>query len=341
MTPPRSPVPPTAAPRGGRPHPIRAAASVLLLVAAGLAAAYGVSEGVDPVYGSARERYRQAVAAGPAVEAVRLGHSHGWAITFEPLGLRGANLTNPGNDYYETLHVLRSIRPHLSNLEYVFVPVSLFVSDNSTDPVRRDVRKEAYVTTGNYTPVAGDHAVVFQALIAPVVRADNWEGVAQQAYGLLKRWKREPGAHSAARDVRAPERRMPVMSERALQRAGPERMAIHRRWEQHALNQNERLCEETRQALREIARLSAPAHLVLFTPPYPSSYLRDYDTAEGCQLDRFAAELAAASPGVSYFDDRVMGPFTDDSGLFRDGDHVNRDGARVYSAALAERLGLR
>lgn len=343
MTPPRASA--QLRPVGGHPHPIRAALAVSALLVAGLAAAYAVSESLDPVYEWPRRQYRQAVAAGPAVQALSLGNSHSRAIDFETLGLRGVPLGSPGNDFYEVRHILRSLRPHLANLEYVFIPVSLFVNDNSTDHERSDVRRMAYMTTGNYAPMEGDRAIAFQALLAPVVRADNWRGVGGAAYRML-RSKVSGGSRAAAQGGgRGVRRRNGVPSARQIQASAQHKATVHSTWQTLSMDRNPQLCEEARQALREIARLSAPARLVLYTPPYSPAYLAASEAhsggVEGCHLDRFAAELAASSPGVEYYDDRAMAPFSDSSGLFRDADHVNRNGARAYSRVLAERLGLR
>jgi hypothetical protein len=264
-----------------------------------------------------------------------MGNSHSAALDFETLGLRGRELWNPGYDYFENLHVLRSLRPHLPDLEYVFLPISLFTYDNAISPDRVELRIVAYVQTGRYEPVAGDVRAAFQALISPVVRRDNWEGV---AYRLLGR--RPPAAVEDLDEARAgnlDQQRPPadVLREHALKRA-----QLHRSTEQSSLAEHPDLCEDAREALREIARLTAPAHLVLYTPPYSPAYLGHRDPHTGCGLSAFAAELDAASPFVTYFDDRATAAFSDESGLFRDGDHINVFGSRVYSRMLAERLGL-
>jgi hypothetical protein len=330
-----TPAPPAASRISGERHPVRAMALVAGLVALGFAAAYGVSEAVDPVYKPSRQQYGRVVASAPEVRALSLGNSHSRGIDLDAMGLQGAELWNPGNDYYEVLHLLRSVGPRLPELEYVFVPVSLFVYDNATSPLRVELRKRAYVTTGNYRPVAGDWGAAFQALLAPVVRTDNWEGVAYRLAG------RQPPAtaeeveerQEAALHFRVPP--VDVLREHAVKRAG-----LHASTEQASLAEDPDLCAHARGALRRIAEAAPPARLVLYTPPYTPTYLAHRDPATGCGLSAFAAELAATTPGVTYFDDRALPAFSDRSGYFRDGDHINAYGAYRYSALLADRLGL-
>lgn len=319
--------------RGSR--PMRSVVIVVGLVVLGLVTAYTVSEAVDPVYQPSRKQYRQVLAAAPEVQALSLGNSHSRGIDLDAMGLRGAELWSPGNDYYEVLHLLRSIHPRLPNLEYVFVPISLFVYDNSTSPMRVELRKRAYVTTGNYAPVMGDWDAVFKALIAPVVRTDNWEGV---AYRLVGRQPPATGSELEEEPTDALHHRVPpvdVLQEHAVKRAG-----LHLSTEQASLAEDPDLCAHAREALRAIVEAAGPTQLVFYTPPYTPTYLRHRDPGTGCGLSAFAAELAAASPTVTYFDDRATPAFSDSSGYFRDGDHINAYGAYRYSTLLADRLGL-
>jgi hypothetical protein len=329
-----TPRPPAHPERPG--HPFRGAIAVALLLLTGVTAAWVVSERVDPVYKPHRVRYRDVVGTGSQVQALSLGNSHSQALDFETLGLRGRDLWNPGYDFLENEHLLRSIRPHLPNLEYVFLPISLFVYDNATSTMRVELRKQAYVQTGNYRPVAGDYGAAFKALISPVVRWDNWEGVAYRMVG-----RRSPNTGEGDLDEgRAGHLDQQRPSAEVLREHAVKRAQLHRSTEQASLAENPDLCADARAALREIARLAPPAHLVLYTPPFSPAYLSHRDPRTGCNLSAFAAELDAASPLVTYYDDHATAAFTDESGLFRDGDHINVYGSRVYSRMLAERLGL-
>ncbi len=329
-----APLPASPPPRvRGHERPIRAVALVLLLVGLGLGAAYVVSERVDPVYQDSRERWNQLMAEAATVEAVSFGNSQGRSINFETLGLDGLPAWNLRGDYHETLHLIRSSRPKLTNLDYVFVTISTFAYDNTASHDLADRRKLAYVTTGNYKPIAGDWGVALQAFLAPVVRHDNWEGV------VLKLVTGRYGPPRASRDsLEAGETR--VMKPDALERYAARRTRQHGDFERGSLARDPDLCAHAREALREIVKVSVPAHLVFFTSPHSPAHRRHDDESLGCDLDRFATSLAAASPNVSYFDDFIMESFTDESGYFSDADHLNKVGVKVYSGRMAARLGL-
>src|SRR5690606_25568145 len=232
-------------------------------------------------------------AAGPAVQALSLGNSHGRALDFEVLGLRAGDIRSSGGDHYESLHIARAVRPHLPHPERRFVTVEMFVSDNSPEIPRQEVRKQAYVITGDYTPLSGDRDVAFAARLAPIIRTDNWEGVVAKVARQLTGGGRE------ARRRRG--RPAPARTAEEIRESAGSRAALHRTWQQHSLDANPALCEGARAALRELVRVSAPARVVFYTPPYPPAYLRHFEEPVGCRLDRFAEELSAASPRVLYF----------------------------------------
>ncbi|HLT47097.1 MAG TPA: hypothetical protein VK002_07700 [Rubricoccaceae bacterium] len=318
-------------PRGGA-RAFRAVLAVGLLVAVGLGGAYVVGERLDPVYGPARARVRQLIASAGEIESITLGNSHSRAIDFEALGLEGRHLWSPGTDYYGVLIAFRAVRPHLPGLDYLFVTVSPYTVDNTRFADRVEHRAEMYAVAGTYRPVAGDWGAVFRALIRPVVRTDNWEGAASAFVRGLAGRPRRP---DAARDPDG------VATAAEMRRQAPARAAYHRMLEARSLEETAGLCADARAALLEIATRAAPAHVVFYTAPLSPAYRSHYGDATGCALDAHAAALAEALPNVSYFDDRALPGFDDDSGYFRDADHLNGEGARIYSGLLAERLGLR
>jgi hypothetical protein len=112
----------------------------------------------------------------------------------------------------------------------------------------------------------------------------------------------------------------------------------HERLHAVSLAHNPHLCAQARSALSGTVERAHPARVVIYTPPLSPSYLRLARPTSTCGLAAYAAELARAHPAVVYFDDRSLGPFTDDSGLFLDSDHLSLDGARTYSEILRTRL---
>lgn len=376
MPSPLNPPSPSAAPQRwrGHEHPLFAVALVVLLVGLVSGAAYVVSEEVDPIHHRQRARWTRLMAEAPAVEAILLGNSHGGALSSEALGLRGWHGWSEGADYYEALHIVRSAQPALPNLRYVFVPVSPITYDNASTRDRAERREDMYAMTGNYWPVAGDWRVALQALLAPVVRDDNWEGVALELKAQLnpgpRTTPRTAPPQLAGQDAAfgrqtsslprlsasmtpevlewyhavndAVERGLPAppMTPAALEWDVTLRLKHYRNVMAAARAYDPKLCENARRNLRAIAEAAAPARVVFFTPPYSSPYLRAVDPSWGCGLRRYAAALAAEAPNVSYFDDHAMEGFTDDSGYFKNADHLNTRGVRLYSSRVAARLGL-
>jgi hypothetical protein len=83
---------------------------------------------------------------------------------------------------------------------------------------------------------------------------------------------------------------------------------------------------------------------VFFTPPYLQSYSDYYqahDPQTVAQMRQLVAQLQQADgdgSGITYYDFSQEAEFTQDRTLYRDADHLNGCGARLFSARFREVL---
>ena len=312
---------------------LRSGLAFLLAFGAGLAAAFSLSERLDPVFGPERAQFDRAVARAPTLEAVAIGNSHNHALDFDALNLAGEHLWDLGADYYDVLIRFRGVRPRLPHLQYVFLPVSPFVVDNAAFPDRQRSRVKSYVIADSYWPVANDWKLALSARVVPVTREDSWEGVARAAYRRVR-------GRAASRTPPGDGGAVPVAPASGIQDHAAWRVPHHKGLHEASQARNPSVCADAREALREIVVLAAPARVVLYTPPLAPSYRRLSGEELDCDLGRYSAALAQSLGHVSYFDDRSTPGFTDESGLFMDSDHLNPIGAKRYSQILRQRFSI-
>lgn len=317
---------------------VRGGVSVAALCALALGVGYLVSESVAPVYADARTRAALFDAAAPDVEAVSVGNSHSLALDFDALGVDGFHLWWPGGDVFEAERAVEEAVERAPGLDLVFVTVSPFVVDNgvvgTVEPGRGDLRRKTYVEYGDYSPLRSDWKLAAQAALAPVVRPDNWAGVAAAWGGRSDTTHIEPDGAPIA-PVRG---HLPIDD---TERVGQRRAERHRALEDESLERNPGLCDDTARAYEAIAAAARErgVRVVLYTPAYTTSYAHAvYGTGDRCATRQMAARVAERFSNVDYFD------FSQDEALsapvyFRDADHMNVDGARAFSrrfrAALA------
>jgi hypothetical protein len=298
-----------------------------------LGAAYAVSDAVDPVYAEMRARMGVFRDRRGVVEAVTVGNSHGGAIDFALLGVRGMHLWSGGQDAFTSAFLARHVAGQASRLRYVFIAASPGFHQLDPEGITMEdftgPRREVYAATRTLRHVPGDLDVWMESHLAPVVRPDHWWGVAQRR-GLRRPWPRLTAEGKLAR----PE--PPPLSPDSMERYGMRRAARHRQLV------SETLAHDSTAPARAIRDLDALARelgrrgirLVLYTPPYHESYGR-HVADDGGELRRALLPLLARNRNAVWLDYSRDVAFTRRAELYLNGDHLNSRGARAFSSRLA------
>jgi hypothetical protein len=298
-----------------------------------LAAAYGASEAVDPMYAEMRARMAVFRQARGEVEAVTVGNSHGRAIDFVPLGVRGMHFWSGGQDAFTAAFLARHLAESAPRLRYVFIAAS--PSFHQLDPdgiVMEDFtgpRREVYASIRAPRYLRGDFDLWLGSHLAPVARPDHWRGVAE---GLGRPRPRPRLTADGRRDETDP----PPLSPDSMASYGMRRAARHRRLVSETLAHDStapaRALRDLDALARELGRRGV--RLVLYTPPYHESYGRHF-ADDGGELRRALLPLLARNPNTVWLDYSRDSAFTRRADFYLNGDHLNARGARAFSARLA------
>lgn len=298
-------------------------------------AAFAVSEAVDPVYPEVRQRMALLHRVRDSVEVVAAGNSHVRAVDFGALGMRGFHLWRGGGDVFEAAYTVRHAAPALPRLRYVLVSVSYpSLRTDNADAGARDVtvrRREMYAMPSAVRWIPGDARHFVAGKTAPVVRPDHWGGVAFRLLG------KPATAVSIAPDGRLPEPPWPVLSPDAL--AG---QAARRAAEGGGVAS----AGSAAVVARSAAELDALARelgkrgvwTVFYTPPYFHAYNEAFDPGVVREMRDTMVALDRRHPRAVWLDYAADPAFTHRPELFQDGDHLNPDGSRAFTAVLGRCL---
>jgi hypothetical protein len=300
---------------------------------AAFAAVYALSEALAPVYADAQGKVALFRERGAEVRAVSVGNSHSGAMDFAALDLPGMHFWNAGQDPFEAMFMARYAAERAPRLRYVLLTASYgFERLNNAAMTSADytaIRRGAYLRTGVPRWIPGDRNLWIGARLAPVARTDQWSGVAARLAGLPR------PAVGLAPDGTVLTPPPPRPSADSLAKYAPWQAGIH------DARAAESLARDPATPARMAAGLEALARelrargivLVLYTPPYHHTYLRlvPPGVVEGT---RRALQPALRHPNVVWLDFGTHPAFTRTDTLFKDSDHLNPDGARVFSALL-------
>ncbi|HEX8359579.1 MAG TPA: hypothetical protein VF613_05705 [Longimicrobium sp.] len=299
-----------------------------------IAALWGASELLDPVYPATRASMAAFGERRAQVTVVTVGNSHSRAISFAALGMPGVHFWLDGQDAFESAFLARYAAERAPGLRYVLLTASYdFYRHDNRMPSQVDrsgPRREIYARTPTLGYLPGDFDLWAGAKLAPVVRPDHWRGVARR---LLR-----PSV-----PVRDPvtgwdHRPSPVPSGEWLAGYG-----LMRATQQHA---------GVKEALREPAipgRVLASieslardlrgrgAYLVLYTPPYHETFRRHFPDADH-DLRRVLTPLLQRNPNAVWLDFSADTAITAHREFFHNSSHLSSRGAQLFSARLAASL---
>jgi hypothetical protein len=294
-----------------------------------LAAAYALSEAVDPVYPEMRARISLLRERSGEIRAVSVGNSHTRALDFAALGQEGMHLYEGGQDLFEAAYLASYAAERAPRLKYVLLTASYglerldHAAITSTDLT--GIRRGIYARTASPRFIPGDGALWLSSLFAPIARRDHWSGVGRRIFGR----DRTPPVR-LTRDGRVAEPPPGRFSPDTLARDAAPRAAA----------QDESMVNDPTTPARAVAELERLAVelrargilLVLYTAPYHASVPR-FVTERAPGTRRALAPLLK-HPNVVWLDFGEDSAFARRDDLFRDSDHMNPAGARVFSSLL-------
>lgn len=314
---------------------VRAWAALLFVSGAAVAfgAAYVFSEAVDPVYPGLRTRMALLRTRAADIQVVMVGNSHSGAVNLTAMDLEGLHLWQGGQDAFEAAYLARYAAREVPRLEYVLFAAShgLQRVDNSllTSRDRRGLRREMYARTPLLRPLPGDLEPWVNGKLAPVVRYDHWRGV-------VARLKHPRSSGRIRPDGSVPVHQRPPLTPDSLERFGASQGALQRAGAAETLAADSTTPARVEAQLDALARMlhRRGAVLVLYTPPYHHTYLRERDPAVLDEMRRMLRDVARRNPNAAWLDFASDPRFARRDDLFRDSHHLNPTGGRIFSVML-------
>jgi hypothetical protein len=295
-----------------------------------LAGAWALSEAVDPVYPEMRAKIALFRQRSGMIRAVSVGNSHTRALDFDALGQPGMHLYEGGQDVFEAAYLADYAARRAPRLKYVLLTASYglerldHAAVTSTDLT--GIRRHTYARTAVPRFIRGDAELWLSSVFSPIARRDHWSGVSLRLLG--RHVPREPVRLTRdGRDAEPPPR--PFVPDTTLRNAPP-----------RSGGDDESVVNDPTTPARAVAQLRRLAdelqgrgvRLVLYTPPYHQTLPR-YVLQRAPGTRRALAPLLR-HPNVVWMDFGDDPSFAHRDDLFRDSDHMNPAGARVFSTLL-------
>ncbi len=272
-----------------------------------------------------------------SVESIVLGSSHGDDIDFSVMNYDGYSLARAWGDLFEIQYYLNYLVPRLPKLEVVFIPVSYFTLDWDNAKIE-DVslrRTQIYETIPSWVPISGDlknYLIGKGTKLLPIqtiLREDNWKGIFQDLLSNGPERLNQPPS------IKCEYPQLAVLAQ--LSRSRAEEQILFAR----EVHQNRpEIREDTLQVLKEIISYlnEKEIKVVLFSPPYYEVY-SEYFMKHAPDLTENLAETMSnlqSEFSIIYFDYSIDERFNSDYTLFKDADHLNPCGKKLFSTLLYE-----
>jgi len=270
------------------------------------------------------------------VEAIVVGHSHAGALDFSALGIHGYHVWAGGSDVFEVEYELRSLVPQLKNLRTVFMPMAYwgFAVDNSAHPERRVRNLDYYRAFGNGPITSSDRWLYLRSRAWNIVRSDHWKSIVEALLGDRRDRALPPAIdHVDGHSIQGSDFKPPAYGE--LVEYAKKRVAQYLEIQDTCEVRHPNLTQDTYACVERIIRFlqTKGIRIVFFTPPYFVTYTELYCT-ETIRSMRARMQQLVANYDVEYYDFSTDEEFIYNNLLFRNPDHLNADGATVFSKKL-------
>jgi len=282
-----------------------------------------------------QKHMREMLSRSSEIEALAIGNSHMGCLQFERLGYRGHRFARSAGDLFEIRYHLEQLIPRMKAVQTVFFSISYgsFHEDNAASDEVNIRRADVYTSLPSWQFIDGDFGNFVRGktrLLIPftsLLRKDNWQGV---FYALLgKTGKTEQFVEIAQDDCSYME------TEEWIDHAKTNRVAKLVRLQKQMLASRPDLVNNTYNTLVSTIRFLRQRGIrtVFFTPPYPKMYT---DCFRSCLPETLATMKSRMrrlqqTENIEYYDLSQDDEFVTERRLFKDSDHLNGCGARIFS----------
>ena len=274
-----------------------------------------------------------------SVEAIVLGSSHGDDIDFSSMNYDGLSLARAWGDLFEVQYYLNYLVTRLPELKVVFIPVSFFTLDWDNAYIKEVSlrRSQIYETIPSWLPISGDYKnyIIGKGTklipIQTILREDNWQGV---FHGLL--FKGIDETNQPASD------NCEYLDQKALAKLSRSRAEEQIEFTNEVRLERPDIRKNTLQVLREIISYldRNKITVVFFSPPYYKEYIDYYKINSPDSITHLTETMSNLNSEflIYYFDFSLDNRFSSDFTLFKDADHLNSCGKKLFSILLYKNI---
>ncbi len=281
------------------------------------------------------------------IELVTLGNSHNLAVDLNEFDQKGYHLWRDAGDFFEIQYLADHLVYDSSSIETVLIPASFFafhIQKSAWEKLREN-RQALYTVIPSWNFIDGQLKefilgkiyVVFP--VETLVREDHWERVIQsifdKSFRTADKFRGKDGQEIVERYQKCEYKEFDELVTFTKEIGIPE----HTNGQNRSLEMNPNLpADSYAAAVRIIQKLRARnIRVVFYTPPYFEMYNELYDKETVATMKAYMARLQQAH-GVEYYDFSNDPQFVRNNRLFYDDDHLNRCGAKIFSAKLNQIL---
>lgn len=278
--------------------------------------------------------FERLTARAGGIRTLGLGPSHAWAFDFPVLDERGFSLWSTGADIFELAHLLRLARPELEGLENLVVALPFFAFAQNNGRAEKALAKRRAIYAINhgwrsFLLIDHDPGNLVLGKLGPLVTPHHWREV----------WRPKPGEEA---------RRRANVNRYGMRSQETEGFDAEVNAAQlHLKSYLEIPAEEKDRAQAALARLvrsnrAAGRRVVLVTTPFTRGYNQKVERGGREFLRDFYARVHALrrAEGCEYLDFSHDPDFMDHTRYFLNADHLNPQGAALFSAKLKKAAGL-
>ena len=275
------------------------------------------------------------------VRAISVGHSHNVALDYRVLGYDAYGAWYSSSDLFEVEYELRWLVPRLKNLEIVLIPIAYFGfhHDNSCSESGKTHRMQYYEVFNRWPPIKGDIGLFLRSKVNSVIRPDHGEALVRAV--LFGRVQKTLGVDPEDGHRIQPSAFEPMSYEDldTFTRESPSGVSAHLKMQDHADEAHPHLSEDIYACVVRIIKFlqARDIRVVFFTPPYFVTYTELY-YPETIRSMKARMQQLVDEYGVEYYNFSTDEDLIYNNLLFADDDHLNADGAVVFSKKLREAM---
>ena len=301
---------------------------------------YFVSNHYSPPYRREKFRINQLLDKSETIEALAVGNSHNYALDFETLGLNGYHIWQGGNDVFETKYQIESLMPKLPHVKTVFYAISYFTfhweNAASSSKDRTGIRRKYYFAIPSFKFIPGDFTDFILAKSSPIIRNDHWQAVfisiiRGRDIDLLSSLNDYFQIDSFGKPLSSA--RFSHMSKDSLRiNTIKIRVPFLLREQNDMVTDHPNLTQDTYTTVVSIVKYlqNKDIRLIMYTPPFFKLHTDLYDK-ETISIMKENMRKLQKSFGVDYYDFSTDTTFTSNHLIFRNADHLNEQGAKLFS----------